>query len=704
MIQRNCHGERSERGESKLTPEHLKRDAYLYIRQSTLKQVMENTESTRRQYDLKERALALGFSNDQIVTIDKDQGQSGASSDGREGFKKLVSEVGMGNVGLVIGLEVSRLARNNSDWHRLLEICALSGTLILDEDGLYNPVDFNDRLLLGLKGTMSEAELHILKSRLIGGVLGKARRGELRLPLPIGFVYNDLAQVILDPDEQIQTHIRLLFKTFRREGSARATVKYFAKKQMKFPRRYRRGLCKGKVVWKELDSTLCLSILHNPRYCGAFCYGRTHSRLLPDGSRKAKKLDRSKWYSLIKDSHQGYISWEEYEENQQLLNRNAQMSGSKNRLGVAREGRALLQGLLICGYCGRRMIVHYRSISGEIKVQYSCRSENNVSGGCQSISGTAIDQAVGDLLKKTVKPFALELALNIREELRLRLEEVDLIRKQRIKQIQYEVNLARRRYMNVDPQNRLVASTLEADWEKKSRQLHQAQQDYEQQRDKDRTVLDSQIREEIMSLSGNFEQLWNDPGTSWRDKKRMVRLLIEDVTIKKQDKEVRLHFRFKGGAIHSESIPLPKTGFEKIKTTEEVVQQIESLLHHHTDSEIAKILNQRGEVSGTGKPFNKKIVYAIIWKHGLKRYYDYLRERGLLKISEISRILELSTDTVALWEKKGLLKSYRYNDSNERLYERPGMELIEILKEGKILKKSSTFIQNLEARLAGGAV
>jgi len=686
-------------GESKLTPEHLKRYAYLYIRQSTLKQVVENTESTRRQYDLKERALALGFSNDQIVTIDTDQGQSGASSEGREGFKELVSEVGMGNVGLVIGLEVSRLARNNSDWHRLLEICALTGTLILDEDGLYNPADFNDRLVLGLKGTMSEAELHILKSRLIGGVLGKARRGELRLPLPIGFVYNDLGQVILDTDEQIQTHIYLLFKTFRREGSARATVKYFAKNQMKFPRRFRRGLWKGKVVWKELDSTLCLSILHNPRYCGAFCYGRTHSRLLPDGNRKSEKLDRHKWYSLIKDSHQGYISWEEYDENQRLLSQNAQMSGSKNRLGVAREGRALLQGLLICGYCGRRMIVHYRSIGGQIKVQYSCRSENNVSGGCQSISGTAIDQAVADLLIKTVKPFALELALNIREELRLRLEEVDLIRKQRVKQSQYEVDLARRRYMNVDPQNRLVAATLEADWEKKFKQFRQAQQDYERQRDNDRTVLDSQIREEIMSLSGNFEQLWNDPGTSWRDKKRMVRLLIEDVTLKKQDKDVLLHFRFKGGAIHSESLPSPKTGFEKIKTKAEVVQQIESLLHHHTESEISDILNQRGEVSGTGKRFTKKILFAIIRTHGLKRYYDYLRERGMLELSEISRMLGLSTATITEWEKKGLLKSHRYNDSNERLYERPGMELIKILKEGKILKKNSTFIQNLEARL-----
>jgi DNA invertase Pin-like site-specific DNA recombinase len=698
MIQNNSQVE------SKLTPEHLKRDAYLYIRQSTLKQVMQNTESTRRQYDLKERALAMGFSNDQIVTIDRDQGQSGSSSEGREGFKEMVSEVGMGNVGLVIGLEVSRLARNNSDWHRLLEICALTGTLILDEDGLYNPADFNDRLVLGLKGTMSEAELHILKSRLRGGVLGKASRGELKLPLPIGFVYNDLGKVILDPDEQIQSYIYLLFKTFRREGSARATVKYFVKNQMKFPRRFRRGPWNGKVVWKEFDSPLCLSILHNPRYCGVFFYGRTHSRLLPDGNRKSEKLDRQKWYSLIKDSHQGYISWEEYEENQRLLSQNAQRSGSKNRLGVAREGRALLQGLLICGYCGRRMIVHYRGISGQIKVQYSCRSENNVSGGCQSISGTAIDQAVGDLLIKTVKPFALELALNIREELRLRHEEVDLIRKQRVKQSQYEVDLARRRYMNVDPQNRLVASTLEVDWEEKFKQFRQAQQDYERQRDKDRTVLDSQIREEIMSLSGNFEQLWNDPGTSWRDKKRMVRLLIEDATIKKQDKEVLLHFRFKGGAAHSESIPLPKTGFEKIKTKAEVVRQIESLLHHHSESEIAGILNQRGEVSGTGKRFNKRIVYAIIWKHGFKRYYDYLRERGMLELSGISRLIELSTETITAWEKKGLLKSHRYNDSNKRLYERPGMELIKILKEGKILKKSSTFIQNLEARLTGGAV
>lgn len=333
---------RNEYGE-KIRDDHLKREAYLYVRQSTLRQVFENSESTKRQYALKDKAIALGWSGEQIITIDSDQGESGASTE-RAGFKHLVSEVGMGNAGIVMGLEVSRLARNSSDWHRLLEICALTDTLILDEDGIYDPGHFNDRLLLGLKGTMSEAELHILRARLRGGLLAKARRGELKCPLPIGFIHDDVSnKVVLDPDKQIQASLQLLFEAFRRHGSARGVVRYFQRQGLKFPRRIRKNagngkLRKGEIVWGELGHCRVLQILHNPRYAGAFFFGRTKTYHNGNGITK-KKLSRDKWHTLIKDAHTAYISWNEYERNLATLRTNARAQGVDRRNSLPGKGR-----------------------------------------------------------------------------------------------------------------------------------------------------------------------------------------------------------------------------------------------------------------------------------------------------------------------------------------------------------------------------
>ena len=305
----------------KVTAAHLQRLAYLYIRQSTLRQVLEHAESTARQYALRDRAVALGWPHERIVVVDEDQGHSGATAAGRAGFQALVAEVGLGHVGLVLGLEVSRLARNNSDWHRLLEICALTQTLILDEDGLYDPATFNDRLLLGLKGTMSEAELHVLRSRLRGGILNQARRGALRLPLPVGLAYREDGQVILDPDAQVQQALHLLFATFRRVGSASAVVRAFAAQDLRFPRRVRTGPHRGEVVWRPLQHDTTLAVLHNPRYAGAFVFGRTRTRRTADGGSRVTPLPRDQWFALLPGTHAGYLSWEEYEENQRRAGR-----------------------------------------------------------------------------------------------------------------------------------------------------------------------------------------------------------------------------------------------------------------------------------------------------------------------------------------------------------------------------------------------
>ena len=373
----------------KVNDGHLRRDAYLYIRQSTVRQVFENTESTMRQYALRDRAVALGWPSERVIVIDSDLGQSGASGAERAGFQRLVGEVGTGKAGIVLGLEVSRLARNSSDWHRLLEICALTDTLILDEDGLYNPADFNDRLLLGLKGTMSEAELHVLRARLRGGVLNAARRGALRLSLPVGLVYEEGGAVVLDPDAQVRGSLEHLFATFRRTGSASATVKHFREQDLRFPRRPRNGPHQGEVVWEPLRLWRVLRVLHNPRYAGIYCFGRTRRRKLVGGAVEFRKLPREQWTVRLPDAHPGYITAEQYEANLRQLRDNAQAHGAERRQSPPREGAALLQGLVICGVCGRRMTVRYRSGSGRQSTEYVCQYEGNdtASRRCQIITG-----------------------------------------------------------------------------------------------------------------------------------------------------------------------------------------------------------------------------------------------------------------------------------------------------------------------------
>ena len=447
--------------ESKVTTEHLQRAAYLYIRQSSLHQVLENTESTERQYALRRRALALGWPEERIVVIDHDQGQSGASASDREGFQRLVADVGLGKAGIVMGLEVSRLARNCADWHRLLEICALSHSLILDEDGLYDPAHYNDRLLLGLKGTMSEAELHVLKARLVGGVLNKAQRGELKMPLPIGLVYDDDDRVVLDPDQQVQHSLRLFFATFERTGSGWATVQTFRREGLKFPRRGQAGT--GEIAWQALTHHITLDTLHNPRYAGAFCFGRTRRWKDVEGKCHSQELPREQWRFLKQNAHAGYVSWDQFLTNQKRLLQNSQSHGGERKAGPPREGPALLQGLVVCGKCGSSMTICYHHRGGRLTPDYVCQKNcvQRAEDTCQRIPGGGIDEAVGQLLVQSVTPLTLEIALNVQGEIQTRLAEADRLRQQQVQRAQYEADRARVRYMRVDPNNRMVADTLE---------------------------------------------------------------------------------------------------------------------------------------------------------------------------------------------------------------------------------------------------
>jgi DNA invertase Pin-like site-specific DNA recombinase len=658
---------------AKVSPNHLHRDAYLYVRQSTLRQVVENTESTQRQYALRERAIALGWPIERVQVIDCDQGQSGASAADREGFQRLVAEVSLGHAGIVLGLEVSRLARNNSDWHRLLEICALTGTLILDEDGLYDPGQFNDRLLLGLKGTISEAELHVLRARLRGGILSKARRGELRTPLPVGLVYDAQDRVVLDPDRQVQDALRALFATYERTGSGSATVKYFREQGLLFPRRLRRGLRKGELIWGTLVHSRVLQVLHNPRYAGAFFHGRTRSCPSRNGGDSCQRLPPDQWHALLPEAHAGYITWDQYQRTQQALRENAQAHGRDRRQGPPGGGPALLQGLVLCGICGQRMTVRYHLRKAGLVPNYVCQKEGieHSERICQSIPGSSIDRAIGTLLLEMLTPLTLEVALAVQHELQQRLDEADRLRRQHVERARYEADLARDRFLQVDPKNRLVADALEADWNERLRALTEAQELYERQRQADRAVLDQESRSRILALTTDFPELWKDPKTPERERKRMARLLIEDVTLIKGE-QVTVQVRFKGGAARTLSLPRPQPAWATWQTSPDVVAEVDRILGDHTDARIAAMLNQKGWHSGKGGTFTRGIITRIRYQYRLRSRFERLREAGMLTQAEIADQLGVHTTTVHDWRRSGLLKAHAYNDKPEYLYEPVG--------------------------------
>jgi DNA invertase Pin-like site-specific DNA recombinase len=657
----------------KIGADHLRRDAYLYVRQSTMRQVVENTTSTERQYGLQQRALALGWPAEQIVVIDDDLGRSGSTTEGREGFQRLVADVGMGKAGIVIGLEVSRLARNNADWHRLLEICALSETLILDEDGLYDPCAFNDRLLLGLKGQMSEAELHLLRARMRGGVLSKARRGELVSPLPVGFLYDPADKVTLDPDTSVQNAIRLFFATFARTGSARATVKAFADEGLLFPLRIRTGPNKGQLTWTPLQHHRVLQVLHNPRYAGAFCFGRHKHRRMPDGSMRSQILPRDQWIALIPDAHAGYITWAEFEANQARLAEQAQTRGLDRRASPPREGPALLQGIVMCGRCGDRMTVRYRSRRGNTIPIYACQRKGiqNAEAICQVITGDVVDRAVGGLLVETVTPLSLEVALAVQSELESRSDEADQMRKANVERARHAAELARRRYLTVDPDNRLVAATLEADWNDSLRQLSTAVEHYEHQSQRAIT-LDDEQRSKIASIAADFPSLWADPRTPQRERKRMVRLLLADVTLKRDD-GIGVHVRFKGGQTVSLDLPPLLRAPDLRRTPAAVIAEIDRLLEETTDAGIADALNKAGVASGTGQAFSAGMVRHVRIAHGLASREQRLRARGLVDLNEVAKRLGVCTDSVKRWALEGRIASEVLHDRGDRLYQVPAV-------------------------------
>ena len=591
----------------KLRDDHLKRQALIYIRQSTLTQVRDNTGSTTRQYNLAERAQKLGWPQDRITVIDQDQGRSGASSAGRDGFERLITEVSLGHAGAVFSLEASRLARSCSDWYRLLEICALSDVLVVDEDGLYDPGQYNDRLLLGFRGTMSEAELHWLRNRLFGGKLTKAERGELHFRPPTGYVFDPAGRWVLDPDEEIQQAIRLVFELFDQTGSALAVVKHLAQQKLRVPTRYWGGAHDGEVLWRAPAHGRVIAILHNPAYAGTYVYGRTKTRTqtLPGEAARIKgrthQVKPGDWPIVLHQHHPAYISWEQFLRHQQRLDDN-RTSREQDRRGAAREGNALLQGIVLCGCCGRRMGVRY--LKGNIPC-YECNQLHKQRGGkhCQSLRGDGVDRAVTEALLQAMTPAQLEISLATFDALEVQAQQIDQQWQRRLERARYEADLARRRYLAVDPDNRLVNRTLEHDWNTKLEAVAALEQEYTALPGHRLRPLHDQERQNILALAQNLPKLWHAPTTTHTQRKQLLRLLVKDVALTSQAKLIQVAIRWQTNACSTVEVQRPPRSCEARRTAPTVVERIRTLAAIHTDAQIAETLNAEGLKPGASAAF-----------------------------------------------------------------------------------------------------
>ena len=594
----------------KVRVDHLRRKAYIYVRQSTLQQVRQNRESTLRQYDLQRRASELGWSNDLIQVIDDDQGQSGADAQ-RAGFQWLVAEVGMGRVGGVFSLGASRLARNNSAWHRLLELCVLSHTLIIDEQAVYDPRDFNDRMLLGLQGLFGEAELHLIRDRLLKGRDQKAARGELRITLPTGLVYDEQERVVLDPDERVREAVAFFFRQFERLQSLMGVVRYFHDHGLRMPTRQGGGNPAGVLTWVSLSRQRGQKMLHNPAYAGAYAYGRSRRRReqLPDGSwvQREVRLPLEEWAVLIRDAFPGYVSWEQYEANQAILAANAPRREGSSGPGPLRSGAALLTGLVRCGVCGQRMRVWY----GSHGFSYACTYARDKFGApsCQTVpNGSAIDGAVVQALLAALTPAQVCISLAVLEELE---QQAALVERQwalQLEQVRYEAERARRQYDLVEPENRLVARTLESAWEEKLRVLARLEQEYEQHRQQTPLHLDAGQRAAIEALSQDLPRVWAAESTTTEERKQIVRLLLKEVTLTREEKQVAVTLHWQTDAVTSASIPLRKNKRRQKQTSPEVIALVGEMAAHHTDAQTAGVLNGKGYRTGRGHPFTAERV------------------------------------------------------------------------------------------------
>jgi DNA invertase Pin-like site-specific DNA recombinase/biotin operon repressor len=645
---------------SNVEPQHLQRRAYVYVRQSTMAQVERNVESRERQYELVDRAVALGWRAAEVVVVDEDQGRSGKSVNGRDGFQGLVAEIGLGRVGIVLGIEVSRLARNNAAWYQLLDLCALTDTLIADSDGIYHPALHNDRLVLGLKGTMSEAELHVLRARLRGGSLHKAAKGELRLPLPAGLEYDETGRIRITPDEAVADAIGTVFSYFDQLQSARQVMLRLLEEDRKLPRR---ATSDHQVRWTTTTYKAIHDILTNPVFAGAYAYGRKRTeRRVRDGvvSEHQRRAPREEWHVCIEEHHPGYISFERYLANQQRLRANWRPPRGEGG-GGAREGRALLQGLIRCGRCGRRMQVGY---SGKTLVpNYACVRGNQLYGTkrCQSVGGRRIELVVLDAVFEALAPAGIEATLRALEhaegehQARVRSAELELER------AQIHAERARRQFDACEPENRLVARTLEREWEQRLTAVRAAERDLAEATAKRPDPLTEQEIAWCRKAGADLRKVFEAPTTSDRERKQLLRAILTDVVVTvdrtSEQHAAQLRIVWEGGAGTEHTVTLPRTGSHTRCTDQDTVALVRQLAERYPDKQIAAILARQGRRTGAGNTFTAHRVAGLRAHHKIPAapVRPAAQDGEMVTIATAASELGVSTATVHRWLREGFI-------------------------------------------------
>ena len=644
----------------KIQPAHLQRWAYVYIRQSTAAQVAVNRQSTDRQYRLRERAGQWGWPGERIKVIDEDLAHSGSGLVERHGFTYLTSEVALGRAGLILSLEVSRMARNSADWYRLLDLCGVTDTLIGDEDGLYHPALFNDRLLLGLKGTMAEAELHVLRARLDGGIRNKAARGELRRGLPVGLIWgeND-GEVLFHPDQAVLGAVRSLFEKFSELGSARRVWLWFREQNLPFPHQS----AAGQIQWLTPTYTAIRNILSNPVYAGAYAYGKSRQERYVDESGKLQKrthrLPLAQWPVLLKDHHAGFIDWAAFEMNQARLARNLR-PGPQQAAGVVREGSALLQGLATCGRCGRKLRVYYQGQHSS--PGYYCANSQPCGGRavwCLRVGAVRIDRAVAETFLAAMAPAGLEAALEAEKSSQAEQQTALQQWRLQVERARYEAERAERRYRQVEPENRLVARTLELEWEKCLTAMGAAEAELRRKEQENKIDLTEDQRRQIRALAADLRQVWDAPTTTDRDRKELLQGLLEEVKIEVLPDQAKAHLvlRWKTGA-HSELDVLWRVKrIPPLRTDEDTIDLVRRLAVHHPDAIIAGVLGGQGRKTVTGERFTADKV------GNLRRYWKIPRyeppasppEGELLSVQAAAEKLGVAASTLHRWLGDGFI-------------------------------------------------
>lgn len=647
-----------------IRPSHLERSAYVYVRQSSLRQVQKHVESRRRQYGRVDWAVEAGWSRERVIVVDEDQGKSSATARTRKGFARLISAVAQGEVGIVIALEVTRLARNSPDWHHLIYLCRWSDTLIADEHTIYDPGVPSDRIVLGIRGQMSELELETSIERMVQARWAKARRGELIMTPPAGYEIDDLGQLVITSDEAVAHAIRSVFEKFDELGSARQVFVWWQEQGLKFPVR-RMELRSHPVVWLEPNYRMIRQTLHHPIYSGAYVFGKTQTvrQLAKDGSQtlRVRRIKREEWPVLIHDHHPSYLPFEKFLSNQERLRNNATMQNRKQSPGPAREGPALLQGLVLCGHCGRKMNLSYgghKSAKRKRVYQYRCMQARHQirAPDCQVVGGKRIDAVVVEAFLEATQPCALDVARLAQEEAKKQGETIRRYWEHQIEKAEYEAQRADRQYQVVEPENRIVARELERRW---NEQLKEVEKVRAQARDALRTepLLREEELETLRFLCTDLRDVWNAETTTNRDRKRLLRCLIEEVQLRTEKKYHAVRIVWKAGATTDREVLRMKAGTAH-RTPEETVELIRTLAKEFDDAQIARILNRQGRRSGLGKPFTQQSVMSLrgnyrIPKCPKRQAKDPLE--GPFTADEAARELGVTMSTVHRWLRDGVL-------------------------------------------------